>query len=129
MDAIRVIISGPFAEAVERVKAAFKEEGFGTLTEIDVQGTLRERLGKEIAPYRVLGVCSPGLASRAIETEPEVGVYMPCSVLVRESAGQVHVAVQPPHQVVENTGNEALRPILDEVRVTVERVFARLSPH
>jgi uncharacterized protein (DUF302 family) len=127
MEAIRVSVDGPFDEAVERVKAALAERGFGTLSQIDVQQTLREKIGAEIEPYTLLGVCNPGLASRAIGVEHEVGVYMPCMVLVHQCDGKVHAAVQPPEQVAENTGNDALRPILDEVRQVVMDAFSSLK--
>src|SRR5689334_2133925 len=95
MDAIRTSIDGPFADAVERVKAGFAAKGFGTLSEISIGKTVREKAGAEIEPYTILGVCNPALALRAIGAEHEVGVYMPCTVLVHECGGRVNVATQP----------------------------------
>src|SRR5688572_23983001 len=73
-----------FGEAIERVKQAFAAQGFGTLTEIDVKATLMQKVGKEIEPYTILGTCNPELAVRAIAVEHEIGLLMPCNVLVHQ---------------------------------------------
>ena len=121
-----VSVQGRFDEVVERVKAACKEQGFGTLTEIDVQATLREKIGAEIEPYRILGMCNPNLAVRAIESEHEVGLLLPCNVLVHECDGSVHVSVQEPTLMVEITGNHDLSSVASEARKGLEKALNAL---
>src|SRR5688500_18385608 len=86
----------PFADAVTRVRGALKEEGFGVLTEIDVQATLREKLGEEVEPYLILGACNPPYAHRALGLEPELGTLLPCNVVVYERGGETHVSAADP---------------------------------
>ena len=117
----------PFEPAIDRVKAAFKEQGFGTLTEIDVQRTLKEKLGEEMEPYVILGMCSPQLAHRAIQAEHEIGLLLPCNVIVHQCGGTVHVSAQDPAQIMEFVGNEALRPIGNEARARIEAAICSLS--
>jgi uncharacterized protein (DUF302 family) len=120
-------VSLPFEQAVERVKEAFKAEGFGTLTEINVQKTLREKIGAEIEPYVILGTCNPNLASRAIALEHEIGLLLPCNVLVHQCGGHVRVSAQDPLLLVEMVHNEALRPIGEEARERIERALRSLG--
>ncbi len=86
----------PFAEAVARVRETLKEEGFGVLTEIDVQATLREKLGQDVAPYLILGACNPPYAHRALQLEPELGTLLPCNVVVYEHDGVTHLSAIDP---------------------------------
>lgn len=122
-----VEISGTFADAVERTKQACAAEGFGTLSEIDVRRTLREKIDHDIEPYTILGVCNPNLAARAIEGEHEIGLLLPCNVLVHACQGKVSVSVQDPMALVGLTGNEQLRPIAAEAREKLEKALARLE--
>ncbi|MFI5386197.1 MAG: DUF302 domain-containing protein [Fimbriimonadales bacterium] len=126
MDAIRTSMSGPFDQAVERVKAVFKDHGFGTLSEIDVRKTLKEKIDQTIEPYTILGVCNPNLASRAIAAEHEIGVFLPCTVLVHECGGTVNVIAQDPLLMISMTGNEALGPMAHEAHDRIVAAVAEL---
>ena len=104
----------PFAEAVARVRAALKEQGFGVLTEIDVQATLQEKLGQEMPEYLILGACNPPLASRALAADISIGLLLPCNVVVRADSGQTVVEALDPQTMVAVTGEPALKPVADE---------------
>ncbi len=117
-----------FDDAVGRVKEELKAEGFGVLCEIDVQATLREKLGVESERYLILGACNPPLAHRALEAEPELGVLLPCNVVVYERDGETHVAAIDAERMLSIVGRDELAPIAAEVRrrlaVVVERAAA-----
>ena len=121
-----ITISGPFGNAVERVKAAFKEQGFGTLCEINVQSTLREKIGEEIEPYTILGVCNPKLASKAIAAEHEIGLLLPCNVIVHECEGHVNVSVQDPALMVEVTANSDLEGVATDAKEGLSKALLSL---
>ncbi len=117
----------PYAEAVEKTKAALKEEGFGVLTEIDVKKTLKEKLGVDSESYVILGACNPPLAHRALSSDPFVGLLLPCNVIVyQEGEGSVVSAIDP---VFMLTGLEspALEEVAREVRPKLERVIRKLG--
>ena len=86
----------PFPDAVRKVKDAFQAQGFGTLTEIDVQATLEQKLGLDTEPYVILGACNPQLAHQALQLEPEIGLLLPCNVVVRRHAGTTLVHALDP---------------------------------
>ena len=100
-------VAAPLDEAIARTKAALKEQGFGVLTEIDVRQTLREKIGVDFAPYVILGACNPGLAHRALQAEPGVGLLLPCNVVVREAGGRSEVAAVDPEQMLGMFGGDA----------------------
>jgi uncharacterized protein (DUF302 family) len=116
-----------FDEAVSRVTAALKKEGFGILTDIDVQATLKTKLGVDIPKYRILGACNPGFAHQALQLENKLGVLLPCNVIVREERpGQTEVAAIDPVSSMERTGNPKLAAVADEVRVRLQRAVDSL---
>jgi uncharacterized protein (DUF302 family) len=116
----------PFAEAVERVRAELKTEGFGVLCEIDVQATLREKLGVESEPYLILGACNPPLAHQALEVEPDLGVLLPCNVVIYQRGGETQISAIDPERMLSIVDKQALAPVAADVKarlaVVVERV-------
>lgn len=121
-----VVISKPFDEAVSSVKEAFAAEGFGTLTEIDLQATLKAKIDKDIDRYVIIGACNPNLAGQAVDVVPQIGVLLPCNVVVRESEGDVIVEAMDPGLMASVTGNPDVAPIADEARRLVNNALARL---
>jgi uncharacterized protein (DUF302 family) len=115
----------PFAETIERVRAELKNEGFGVLCEIDVEATLKEKFGVEGDPYLILGACNPPLAHRALAAEPDLGVLLPCNVVVYEREGQTTVSAVDAERMLSIVSNEALAPIAAEVRQRLARVVDR----
>ncbi len=125
---LRKTFSAPFAEVLARVPPALKAEGFGILTEIDVQETLRQKLGAELRPYRILGACNPPFAHQALQVDAAAGLMMPCNVVVFEGDdGQVTVAAVDPVASAQGTGNAALAGLAAEVRAKLERALASLG--
>lgn len=117
----------PYAEAVERIKAALKDEGFGVLTEIDVQATLKEKIGAEFRPYTILGACNPRLAHRALEATLEVGALLPCNVVVYEdSEGGSTISIFDPATGMSTLALAELEPVANEARERLNRALAAL---
>jgi uncharacterized protein (DUF302 family) len=110
-----------FAEAAARVRETLKAEGFGVLTEIDVQATLKEKLGEDVEPYLILGACNPPYAHRALGLEPELGGLLPCNVVVYERSGKTHVSAVDPVALLGLVGNPELEPIAAEIQARIER--------
>jgi uncharacterized protein (DUF302 family) len=117
----------PFPKAVERVRAELKEEGFGVLCEIDVQATLREKLGAEMEPYLILGACNPPLAHQALSTEPDLGTLLPCNVVVYERDGETHISAIEAERMLSIVGNDTLQPIATKVREKLAGVVERAA--
>jgi uncharacterized protein (DUF302 family) len=106
----------PFDAAVQRITAELAHVGFGVLTEIDVQATMKKKLGLEMAPYLILGACNPLLASRAIAAEPQIGALLPCNVVVRQQVnGEVRVEVMDPNAVLTLVDRPEVAKIANEV--------------
>jgi uncharacterized protein (DUF302 family) len=122
-----VVLDMPFDEALARTKEAFAAEGFGTLTEIDVQATLADKIGKQMDAYIIVGACNPTLAGQALDAEPQIGVLLPCNVVVRQSGGNVVVEAMDPGLMATIVGTESVRPIADEARRLVGRAMESLS--
>jgi len=116
-----------YEEALAGVTAALKTEGFGVLTEIDVQATLKQKLGAEMAPYTILGACNPPLAHRALAAEPEIGLLLPCNVIVNvDSAGMTTVSAIDPEAQFTLVGRAELAPLAREVGERLRRALAQL---
>jgi uncharacterized protein (DUF302 family) len=124
---LRTAVALPFDEALARTIALLQEEGFGVLTRIDVQQTMREKLGAEFRRYVILGACNPQLAHRAFQSELDIGLLLPCNVTVYESEGGTTVGFLDPAALVSATGNEALRDVAAEAGERLARVRARLA--
>jgi uncharacterized protein (DUF302 family) len=118
----------PFDEADRRVREALKSEGFGVLTEIDVQQTLRQKLDVEFRPYRILGACNPPLAHQALGVEEQVGLLLPCNVIVYEGASPETsvVAILDPAAQLAVAGNPELDALGRDVLARMKRVLAAL---
>lgn len=120
-------VSLSFDQAVERVWASLAAQGFGVLTDIDVQATMKEKLGADFRRYRILGACNPPLAHRALLAEDKIGVMLPCNVIVQEHGpGAVEVATIDPTEAMTATGNEALCPLAKTVREKLAAALAGL---
>ena len=116
-----------FEETIARATEALAKEGFGVLTEIDVAATLKKKLGKDMAPYKILGACNPQFAHRAIEMEPQIGALLPCNVVVRvDSDGATIVEIMDPDAVLSLVKVPGIEAIAGEVRARLVRVLAAL---
>jgi uncharacterized protein (DUF302 family) len=115
----------PFPEAVERVREELRAEGFGVLCEIDVQATLKEKLGLDREPYTILGACNPPLAHEALDAEPELGALLPCNVIVYQHDGDTRIAAIDAEQMLSIVGNEQLVPIAADVKRRLAAVVTR----
>jgi uncharacterized protein (DUF302 family) len=117
----------PFADAVERVRIELKTEGFGVLCEIDVQATLREKLGVEGEPYLILGACNPPLAHQALQAESDLGVLLPCNVVVYQRGGETHVVAIDPERMLSIVDNDELTAVAAEVKARLAGVVERAA--
>jgi uncharacterized protein (DUF302 family) len=116
-------------DAVARVRDELKVEGFGVLTEIDVQATLKEKLDIDGEPYIILGACNPQLAHQALEAEPDLGVLLPCNVVVYERAGVTHVSAVDAERMLSIVENDDLQHVAADVRARLAAVVDRVVSH
>jgi len=122
------IIDGDFDKVEAQVVEALKTEGFGILTEIDVKATLKKKLNIEKRPYKILGACNPPLANQAIEAEPDIGLLLPCNVLVRENEdGKINVSFMDPSAVLTLVDKEGVAELAEQVRERLMKVRALLG--
>ncbi|MEY9892746.1 uncharacterized protein (DUF302 family) [Catenulispora sp. MAP12-49] len=122
-----VTVDRPYADVVEQVREALREQGFGILTEIDVQATMREKLNEETGPHLILGACNPPLAYRALAAEPSIGLLLPCNVVVREDGDRTLVEALDPDIMVRVTGNPALEHVAAEAKARLAAALAAVA--
>ena len=120
------LVSASFAETLERTRTALADEGFGVMCDIDVAATLRAKLDVETDDYVILGACNPALAQRALLAEREVGLLLPCNVIVYAAEGGTQVSAIDPEVMLAMIDNPALAEVAHEVRVKLTRVIERL---
>lgn len=121
------VVETGFDDTIANVTDRLSKEGFGVLTEIDVAATMKKKLDVDMPPYRILGACNPPLAHRAVTAIPEIGLLLPCNVLVREDeAGKVHVSFMDPGSVLGLVDSPEVEPLAAEVRQSLQRVLAAL---
>lgn len=129
MTELRKTLKAPLLEVRSRLEAALKEEGFGILTEIDMAATLKARLGLERSPYLILGACNPGLAAQALEAEPDLGLLLPCNVVLRQEGEEVEILIQDPETtfaLLPEGVRAKLGTLPQEARERLARALARL---
>lgn len=125
-DTLRARLNIPYAQAVEQATLALKAEGFGVLTEIDVQATLKQKLDADFRKYVILGACNPALAHQALTAELEIGLLLPCNVVVYEDDGASVVSIVDPIAMLNVTENPALEAVARAARSRLERVITTL---
>lgn len=117
----------PFDVAVERIKSLLAAEGFGVLCDIDVTKTLREKIGAEFKPYRILGACNPPLALQGLSQESQLGLLLPCNIVVQRENEQTIVSAIDTRSLLSLVGNPELEPIAEDVNARLQRVLERIA--
>ncbi|MCZ0727863.1 DUF302 domain-containing protein [Mycolicibacterium iranicum] len=127
--AVSTTLRSSFDDALTRTRAALADQGFGVLTEIDMQATLKAKLGEDMERYVILGACNPPLAHRAVDIDRQIGLLLPCNVVVRsdrDDADTVIVEAMDPQVLVDVTGDAQLRPVADEVATKLRTALESL---
>jgi len=125
---LTVRVSASFSATIGRVTEALKAEGFGVLTEIDVKETMKKKLGADYTPYTILGACNPHIAHRALQIAPEIGLLLPCNVVVRQlDAGMTEVSIVNPMDMMGIVGKPGLEPVASEAHARLQRVVQALK--
>lgn len=124
---IDITLTMSYDEAVPAVKAAFQDQGFGTLTEIDVQATLKSKLDLDIEPYIILGACNPQLAHQALDIDRAIGALLPCNVVIRQKDDKILVQAMNPQIMTSVPGNAAIQPIADQASTRIEAALHALQ--
>jgi uncharacterized protein (DUF302 family) len=114
-------LDASFNDTVARITASLAEQGFGVLTTIDVRDTLKKKLDLDVDPYVILGACNPQLASRGLKTEPDLGVLLPCNVVVRTVGHSTHIAAMEPFAALQLADNPDLEPLAAEARERIQK--------
>jgi uncharacterized protein (DUF302 family) len=128
MIGINITLNTSFDEAIRLVTAALKEQGFGVLSDLDMQATMKEKLGVQMPPYRILGACNPSLAYKAVKAEPDIGLLLPCNVVVREEApGYVTVAFVDPQRIAAMVDKPEIHQVADDATQRLQRARDSLS--
>jgi len=125
--ALSTTVQAPYDDTVEAVREALGEQGFGVLTEIDIKATLKKKLDVDVPAQVILGACRPPLAHAALQSEPSIGLLLPCNVVVRETEDGTVVEAVDPQTMVSMTDNERLQPVADEAKERLEKALASLS--
>lgn len=124
----KVVLKADFESAIQRVTEALKTEGFGVLTEIDVKATLKKKLDVDFRPYKILGACNPSLAHRALTIDPQVGLLLPCNVVVSQvEKGTVEVSLVDPISMLGIVSSSELEVVAEEARTRLQRVAGSLQ--
>jgi uncharacterized protein (DUF302 family) len=121
-----VTLEMPFDQVVPAVRTSLADQGFGVLTEIDVQATMKAKLGADLDPYLILGACNPPLAHRALLVDPSIGLLLPCNVVIRRTGDRTVVEAIDPMMMVSASDNPALQPVADEAASRLRTALAAL---
>ena len=126
---IGITVPLPYDRAVQRTRDALAAEGFGVLTEIDVRATMKKKLDADFRPYVILGACNPPLAHRALTAERDIGLLLPCNVIVYadDVPGRSVVAAMDPVEALQLTGNDAIAPVAEDVKARLTRVLQSIE--
>ena len=128
MYGFNVTLKTTFDEAVSTVLDALKQEGFGVLSDLDIQAAMKEKLGAEIRRYRILGACNPPLALKALTADPDIGLLLPCNVVVREDAdGGITVGLVDPQAMMQGASNAQVKEVADDASARLRRVRDALA--